>query len=119
MALVNAGKMDKRVTFQKLTNTVDDMGQDKKEWTDYKTRWADFYPIRGGEYQEADKKKREEVVYKCKIRYLEGIDASMRIVFRGRIFLIDKVINVNEDNYQLDIECTEYVEKEVMSDDGD
>lgn len=119
MVLVDAGKMDKRVTFQKLTDSEDSMGQNKKDWTDYKKVWADFYPIRAGEYQEADKKKREEVVYMCKIRYLKGVDASMRIVFKGRIFLIDKVINVNEDNYRMEIECTEYVEKEVMSDDGD
>ena len=36
-----------------------------------------------------------------------------RVVFRGRHFLIDKVINVDEANYKLELECTEYVEKSM------
>ena len=110
---IDIGKLNKRITFQKQNASEDKIGQDRHVWIDLKTVWADFYPIRGGEYQEAEKKKREEVTYKAKLRYISGIDASLRILFRGRIFLIDKVINVDEANYKLEIECTEYVEKGV------
>lgn len=110
---IDIGKLDKRITFQKRVLVQDELGQDKHVWQDKKTVWADFYPIRGGEYQEAEHKKREEIVYKVKMRFIPGIDASLRILFRGRVFLVDKVINVDEANYKLEIECTEYIEKEA------
>ena len=115
---IDIGKLNKRITFQEYADGTDSMGQSVKRWKDKKTVWADFYPVRAGEYQEAEQKKREEVTYKAKIRYLPGIDASLRIRFRERIFLIDRVINVDEANYKLEIECTEYVEKEVKPDGG-
>lgn len=110
---VDIGKLNKRITFQRQTACTDKMGQDRQGWTNFKTVWADFYPVRSGEYQEAEQKKREEVTYKAKLRYIPGIDASLRILFRGRLFLIDKAINVDEANYKLELECTEYVEKEA------
>ena len=109
---IEIGKLDKRITFQKQVLTLDEMGQDKHEWKDFKTVWAEFYPVRSGEYREADQKKREETVYKANVRYIPGIDASLRIRFRDRLFLIDRAVNVDEANYKLEIECTEYVEKE-------
>lgn len=108
---IDIGKLNKRVTFQRLARQEDAMGQDAQAWEDVRTVWADFYPVRGGEYQEEGKKKREEVVYKAKLRYFPGVDASMRVVFRGRQFLIGKVTNVDEANYKLELECTEFVEK--------
>lgn len=112
---IDIGKLNKRITFQEYADDEDDMGQSIKVWKDLKTVWADFYPVRAGEYQEAEQKRREEVTYKAKLRFLPGIDASLRILFKGRIFLIDKVINVDEADYKLEIECTEYVEKDVMT----
>lgn len=108
---MDIGKLNKRITFQKQIETEDAMGQSAQVWEDVKTVWADFYPIRAGEYQEAEQKKREEVTYKAKLRYIPGINAAMRIAFRGRYFLINNVINVDEGNYRLELECTEYVEK--------
>ncbi len=110
---IDIGKLNKRITFQRRAEGEDALGQTVQGWEDVQTVWADFYPVRGGEYQEEGQKKREEVVYKAKLRYLPGIDASMRVVFRGRHFLIDKVINVDEANYKLELECTEYVEKSM------
>ena len=112
---IDIGKLNKRITFQEHAEAEDGIGQSVKRWKDLKTVWADFYPIRTGEYQEAEQKRREEVTYKAKLRYLPGIDASLRILFRGRIFLIEKVVNVDEADYKLEIECTEYVEKEVLT----
>ena len=113
---VDIGKLNKRITFQKMVEGEDALGQSISQWKDVKTVWADFYPVRGGEQQEAERKQREEVMYKAKLRYIPGIDASMRILFRGRVFFIRNVINVNEANYKLEIECTEYIDKEVQDD---
>ena len=76
--------------------------------------WATFKPIRGGEYKEAAGKDREEVTYKATMRYYP-VTADMRIRYRDRIFEIKAVINVEEADYMLELQCVEYKDKEVAA----
>lgn len=112
--LIEIGKLNKRITFQKLDmSATDSMGQTKPQWVNLKPVWASFRPVRGYEADEAARKFREERTYKATIRYRPGISSDMRILFKGRLFEIKSVVNVNEANYKLEIECTEYVERGV------
>ena len=108
------GKLDKRIIFQKYDESgIDAMGQTKMDWGNFKKVWANFRPIRGYEADEAARKFREEKAYKAIIRYRPDITSDMRILFKGRQFEIQSIVNVNEANYKLEIECTEYIDKEV------
>lgn len=49
----------------------------------------------------------KQVTHKVTIRYRRGILSSMRIRFRGRMFEIQGVVNVEERNVRLDIFCIE------------
>lgn len=109
---INIGKLNKRITFQIFRDDEEDkMGQSIQNWKDLKTVWATFRPVRGAEYDEAARKFREERTYKATVRYLPGISSDLRIMYKGRIFEIKSVVNVNEADYMLEIECTEYVER--------
>ena len=108
------GKLDKRIIFQKYDESgTDAMGQTKMVWVNFKRVWANFRPVRGYETDEAARKFREEKTYKATVRYRPGITSDMRILFKGRQFEIKSIVNVNEANYKLEIECTEYIDKEV------
>lgn len=108
------GKLDKRIIFQKYDESgTDAMGQTKKDWVNFKRVWASFKPIRGYETDEAARKFREEKTYKAIVRYRPDITSDMRILFKDRYFEIKSIVNVNEANYKLEIECTEHVDKEV------
>jgi len=37
---MNIGKMDRRITIQSATNTVDTFGQRNESWSDRRTTWA-------------------------------------------------------------------------------
>lgn len=112
---INIGKLNKRIAFLQLDEDGQDaMGQATQNWKASKLVWATFRPIRGSERDEAARKFREERTYKATIRYQEGITTDMRIMYKSRIFEIKSVVNVNEANYMLEIECTEYVDKEVQ-----
>ncbi len=107
------GKLNKRIIFMEYAEIYDRLGQSVYEWKPYKKVWANFLPVRSGEYQEAEKKNRQEVTYACKCRYVSGITSAMRISFKDRTFEITRIIDVNEENRMLEIECVEYVDKEV------
>lgn len=110
------GKLNKRIAFMEYGETEDQIGQSVYEWRPYKRVWADFSPVRSGENQEAERKDRLEVTYACRCRYTTGITSAMRISFKDRIFEITRIINVDERNKMLEIECVEYVDKEVDAD---
>lgn len=113
---IDIGKLNKRIVFQKLDDTgTDSMGQSKQRWNNLMKVWAEFKPVRGYETDEAARRFREEKTYKATIRYRHGITSDMRILYKGRKFEIKSMVNVNEANYKLEIECTEYVEKEVKT----
>ena len=109
---INIGKLNKKITFQVFMDDEEDkMGQSTQKWKDLKPVWATFRPVRGAEHDEAARKFREERTYKATVRYRPGISSDMRIKYKERVFEIKSVVNVNEANYILEIECTEYVER--------
>jgi SPP1 family predicted phage head-tail adaptor len=48
MALA-AGKMDRRITLERFTETVDQFNEPVKAWGALATRWASYEPISDGE----------------------------------------------------------------------
>lgn len=111
MKPLNIGKLNRRITFVKPGEDVDEMGQDCQCWEEYKTVWATVKALRGGEYYEAQK-IRPELTYKIITRYHSGITPDMKIRFGGRLFEILSCNNVEEADYMLEIEAVEYIETE-------
>lgn len=68
--------------------------------------WAYVAPKTGREYEEAQK-LRAETTYNVLTRYFPAITTDMKILFRGRIFSIESVLNVGERNEQLQIVAVE------------
>lgn len=48
---MDIGKLDKRITLQTRSATLDAYGQELNSWTDYATIWANVRPIGGKEAQ--------------------------------------------------------------------
>lgn len=107
--VIQIGKLDKRITF--LTNhgeEEDVIGYTTNEKTVFKKVWATVKPIRGKEYWEA-KKLQEELIYKITIRYCKGITTDMEIQYKEKLLEINSIINVEEANVMLELQCTEKV----------
>lgn len=75
--LVN--ELNRRITIQQLTNTVDDEGIPVETWTDVCTVWAARSPLSGKEYFAAAAANAEKTV-KYRIRYRPGVLPNMRLV---------------------------------------
>lgn len=85
------GKMRYRVTIQYPMGTVDNYGNAIDSWQDLKTVWADIVPVSGREYLTASQAT-SETTYKIYIRYMDGINAKMRIIHNEQVYEINAVL---------------------------
>lgn len=99
---INTGDFRHRINIQKPVETEDDLGQKDITWEDVKLVWAMIKTVQGREYLAAAANHSENTV-RFVIRYSKGIDSSMRIVYKDKVYEIDSVINDDEMNKTLTI----------------
>lgn len=108
--MVEVGKLNKRITLQRVSETTDDMGQDKVGWEDYKTIWATVKPYKSSEYNFMGKLK-PEITHRIYVRYRKDITSDMRILYHGRILAITAPpLDIDERHELLEIQCEEVFE---------
>jgi SPP1 family predicted phage head-tail adaptor len=81
------GRMDRRVVIQQPTATKDDWNYDTIAWTTFATVWATKLDKGVAETVEAS---RQTAVNRTQfnIRYLSGVNATMRISYGGLFYYI-------------------------------
>ena len=104
--LVDIGDLRHRVTLQRKTTTVSECGFETVTWEDVATLWAAVTNLHGREYYAAAAVQAEKTV-KFTIRYLPGLDTTMRIFFRGKIYNISAIDNIKYQNRYLKIKAQE------------
>lgn len=86
-----AGDLRHRVTLQANVTTRDEYGSTVTAWQDVAIVWAAVLPSSGREFIAAAA-ARSEVTGKIVIRYRDDVDASMRVVHRGKFYNILAVL---------------------------
>lgn len=103
---MNPGELRHRITLQKKFTSTNENGFNVESWEDVKTLWAAVTNLHGREYFAAAAVQAENTV-KFTIRYLEGIDESMRILFQSRHYNITSIDNIKYQNRYLEIKALE------------
>jgi len=101
------GDLRHRITFQKHTTTINENGFEVETWEDYRTVWRQPATCMA-EYYAAAAVQAENTV-KFTIRYLTGLDTTMRILFRGKQYNITAIDNIKYQNRYLEIKALEVV----------
>lgn len=112
MRTINIGKLNKRLSFKKLVDVTDEMGQNKKKLAKICEVWGSLYPVRGMEFYEIQKIQ-GKITHKCYIRYRTDIDSNCFIEYQGKTYSIESVIDVDLSHKILEIMCSEYFGKEA------
>lgn len=87
------GKMDRRITIEQPTETQGSMGETLTTWSTFAEVWANAYSGSGREFVAA-RQINAEVSMQFQIRYIAGITATMRILYDGAYFDIDRISEV-------------------------
>lgn len=107
---LDAGRLDKRVSIQRSTETSGDGGTLAITWAETARVWAEVAPGSGREFFAAQQIY-PELTHAVTIRYLKGVTAKDRVSFVGdgiqRTFAIHAVSNPMERNEQLVLFCSE------------
>lgn len=87
---MRAGGLDERITIQKTVTETGPYGGSTETTQDVATLWAKVVHQKGDE-SFAAAQEYAEVAVKFKTRFIDGIDATMRVAWRGRTFDIHDV----------------------------
>jgi SPP1 family predicted phage head-tail adaptor len=98
----HSGLYRHRINIQKPVITKDSIGQEITTWEDVKLLWSMIKTVQGREYIAAASTQTEKTT-RFIVRYTTGIDESMRIVHKDKVYEIESVINDDEMNKTLTI----------------
>lgn len=105
------GTLRHRIMIEAESQTSDGGGGMSNPWAAPITVakvWAAIQPLRGTERLRAQQLE-ESITHRITLRYRADIRPSHRVNFKGRIFNIRSVTNVEERNRWLELMCEEGV----------
>lgn len=107
--MIDAGRLRHRITIQAYR----EVGRTRfnepiMDWCDVARVWASVEPISGREYW-ASAQVQSEVTHRIRIRYRPGIKPTMRVLYQGREFEIESVIDYQARHEFLQLMCKEAV----------
>lgn len=91
--MMNIGRLDRRITIQRVTRAADSYGELIETWADLATVWASKQDIRGSEFLAA-KQTVASIDAKFKIRYLSGLKPTDRIYYDDKYYDIAGIIEL-------------------------
>ena len=112
---MDIGKLDKRITLQIRSATLDDYGQELNSWSDFATVWANVKPVSGREKLRAmaiESVLTHTVAIRYDVRFMppKVVDAwRIRYVTPAgvRIFNINAAQDLDEARKHIIFDCTE------------
>ena len=106
--IATAGQLRRRIAIQSAIVTQDDFGEEIETWQTDTVVWARIQPVQGKEFKAADQVT-ADVTHKIMIRYHAGLSTKQRIQYGTRVFDINFVRNIFEENRWHELLCKEDV----------
>lgn len=104
---MGVGKYRHRIIIQRPAAVVDASGGPTQTWVDFWTCWAELQIGSGREYFGA-KKANAKLAGLIKIRYVPGLDSTMRVVYNDRTFqILGPPVNVGGRNREIELQVKE------------
>ena len=102
---MQAGKLNRRITVEQVTESQDTSGFPSETWATYCKRWASIVPLRGRERFEAQQFE-AEVDVRFVVRYdsvTAAITPKMQVSYNSKTYDIQSVFDVDEAHKEIEI----------------
>ena len=109
MLSVPIGRLRHRIVLQRFEETKDASGAWVEAWVNVATVWASVEPLRGQEYFAAQSLQVSQTTVRIRIRYRPGVDAAMRVLYGGKTYVVDSVIEPLMRHGELQLMCKVYL----------
>lgn len=110
---INIGRLNKRVDIYGYTQIQTELGASKMVLTKRATVWAELRPVRGTEFLEYYREA-NALQFKVTMRYRSDLTEKDVLVYDGRQFEINSIINIMEGRVYMEVYCTESKDKKVL-----
>lgn len=104
--MIDAGKLNKRISIKSLTRTADGIGGFSESWALVASVWASIMPVSTREKMQYQAIQ-NLITHRVIIRYRESINQDDRIYFGSRVLRIAGIRNLAEQNELLELVCEE------------
>lgn len=92
----NTGKFRNKIDIQELNpDGVNENGYPVETWQTKHSLWANIKTVKGNETISASSELNTDT-YRFIVRYTSGLHAKMRVIFKGRIFDVQAILNDDE-----------------------
>ena len=102
---MNIGELRNRIEIQTYVRVENEVGEQVKLWQPYVKLWAAFASNVVKDQAKAEKSV-ASIAYEIIIRHRSDIDTTMRVVYKGKNYNIDHVVNPKEKNVETHLFCT-------------
>ena len=101
---MRAGVLDQRIVIERANMTFDKYGQPIYEWVPHHAAWAAVEPLQGREYMAAMAVV-AEVTVRIRLRFVAGIDSTMRVKHGADTYSIESVANIASAGREIELLC--------------
>lgn len=101
---MNTGRLDQRVTIERVTLVQSDTGSISEEWAPVATVWAAVEPLNGREFFAASTTL-AEVTTRIRLRYRPALSVVDRLDHEGMLYDITSIINPRSGDRELVLMC--------------
>lgn len=106
--MIDPGRLRERVTIQNATENRNAMGETTQTWGTYAERWASVQGISAREFLLSGQQQ-TEISHRVRLRYVDGLTSTMRVLWRGRVLEIASALEHNNRS-EHELLCTERVD---------
>lgn len=106
--MIDPGRLRERVTVQRASETRNRVGEAVQTWETHAERWASVQGVSAREFLLSGQQQ-TEISHRVYMRYVDGLDSTMRIVWRGRVLEIASALE-HGNRSEHELLCTERVD---------
>lgn len=101
---MRSGNLRHRIEIQRQIHGENEYGDPIHEWKTFAKVWAEVLDLKGREFWQAAQVQ-SEITSRLRIRYLAGVEASMRVLHEGRTLEIDHILDPDGRKRELHLFC--------------
>jgi len=104
----DVGTLRHRIVIQQLVLTPDGQGGNAESWTTFATVWSELKEVKAWEQLMASELQTRRT-HTIRLRYLSGLNTSMRVTYDGRTFYVHGIRNFDERKFFIILDTEEGV----------
>ena len=104
MLSLPAGRLRHRIEIQNYEMAQDELGQPINTWAHWADVWASIEPLQGREFLAAMALQSQTTV-RIRMRYRPDVTSQMRVLWGGRFYEIESVIEPQSRRHALQLMC--------------